>query len=141
MEKKEVKEVAPQVLQQTLGITTEQLMLVLNESKKPSQEEQHKQDKKIAAAKRQAEVDVALQEERKQIRLAKIANCSHKRRDGTCRAVFVPNGNYLLCQKCQGIVRPALVKGEPESHILGTMYDTRLFNELFQMTTNTMIGD
>jgi hypothetical protein len=45
--------------------------------------------------------------------------CSHLRKDGTARVVYVQNQNYLLCQKCQKVIRP---EKEPE-----------LFNRLFQL--------
>lgn len=145
-EKNESTAVAPQ---QALSLTAEQLLTLINESKKPTQEDQAIQAKKMAAKRRQVEQDVAVQQEITDNRLAQIANCSHLRRDGSCRAVFIKgNANrpgdygYLHCQKCHANIYPeqqlALM---PKSHILGAIYDTKMFNQLVQMASASNIGD
>jgi hypothetical protein len=54
-----------------------------------------------------------------ELKAARQNICTHLRKDGTARIVYVQNQNYLLCQKCRKIIRP---EKEPE-----------LFNELFQL--------
>jgi hypothetical protein len=63
--------------------------------------------------------------------------CNHKHKDGTTHLVHVqePVGpGYLICQKRQCIIRP----GKPMQNRRGdtAIYDTALFNQLFQ-TTNS----
>jgi hypothetical protein len=47
--------------------------------------------------------------------------CSHVRRDGTTTGVYVQDGNYILCQQCQKVIRPEL--------------EAPLFNRLLQLAT------
>jgi hypothetical protein len=58
--------------------------------------------------------------------------CSHSRAEnGSSTAVYVANGNYLICQVCQGKIRPyvpAEEQADPNS-----IYDTNLFNRMFQL--------
>ncbi len=141
----------PAVQSQTpLSLTTEQLLLLLNEAKKPTQEEQVIQAKQLAGKRRQAEQDKASQEEIRKQKLWQITNCTHLRKDGTSRAMFIkgnPNRpsdyGYLHCQKCHANIYPeqALANGAPKSHILGAIYNTQMFNRLFQMTATSQISD
>lgn len=80
----------------------------------PEQKAAAEQDKEMR--RQQAEL-VLMEAENK--RRAQEA-CSHMRRDGSTPSVYVQDGNYLICQHCQKIVRPEV---EPD-----------LFNKLFQLT-------
>jgi hypothetical protein len=145
------KQIDEQAVQPTtpLTLTTEQLMLLLNESKKPSAEEQVRIAKALANARRTAEATAAQQEEIRQNRLFQITNCSHIRGDGKTRAVFIKGQaqrvgdlGYLHCQKCHANIYPEqTLKHMPKSHILGAIYDTQLFNRLFQMATKSSVSD
>jgi hypothetical protein len=59
------------------------------------------------------------------------AACSHMRRDNTCSCVYVASGNYIIDQQCQAIIRPGTA---PEGYAGNDIYDTQLFNRLFQMS-------
>jgi RNA polymerase-binding transcription factor DksA len=50
------------------------------------------------------------------------AACGHMRRDGSTYVTYIQNGDYLICQKCQDVIRRA---DRPE-----------MFNRLFQLTQN-----
>lgn len=58
--------------------------------------------------------------------------CTHKhpaRDGGASHCVWIVDGNYILCQKCQVKIRPV---AEPEGYQGGDIYDVRLFNMLLQ---------
>ena len=123
--------------QAPLALTIEQLTTLIKEIKKPeppSELEQKKlkqaQDSRRQLASTHAEV---AESKRRQQKI-----CTHLRRDGTSRAVYVKQGNYLICQKCQAIVRPE--DAAKKSHV-NTIYDTNLFNRLFQMSATSNIID
>lgn len=62
---------------------------------------------------------------------AEQAACSHYRRDNSCSGVFISDGYYIICQQCQAKVRPGVAPDKDQS---GDIYDTNLFNRLFQST-------
>jgi hypothetical protein len=57
--------------------------------------------------------------------------CTHKHKKGETHCVFITDdlGGYIICQKCQAIIRPGV---EPAKNNVGAIYDTVLFNQLFQ---------
>lgn len=58
--------------------------------------------------------------------------CTHKhplRDGGGSHCVYIVDGNYILCQKCQGKIRP---EAAPEGYKGGDIYDVNLFNMLLQ---------
>jgi hypothetical protein len=55
--------------------------------------------------------------------------CSHTHARGQTHCVFIQDGNYILCQLCQAIVRP---DSPPSGYKGGDIFDTNLFNKLFQ---------
>jgi len=55
-------------------------------------------------------------------------SCTHRHATGESHCVFIVDGNYVLCQKCQGKIRPEDGKKADKTAI----YDTVLFNRLFQ---------
>jgi arginyl-tRNA synthetase len=62
--------------------------------------------------------------------------CSHMRRNGTTTGVYVANGNYIICQQEQCIIRPGVAPaGDPGNDI----YDTHLFNTLFQLAQDPTV--
>ena len=61
--------------------------------------------------------------------------CTHKHRRGDTHCVFITDdlGGYILCQKCQAVIRA----GEaPSKNDAGIIYNTALFNQLFQECTS-----
>lgn len=79
--------------------------------------------------------DLVLQEQanRKATQLA----CSHMRRDNTCSGVYVENGNYVICQQCQAIIRPGVAPTKDDDG--RSIYDTQLFNRMFQLSNSPAI--
>src|SRR5579863_171980 len=53
--------------------------------------------------------------------------CTHKHKQGATHCVYVTDdrGGYVLCQKCQAVVRPGPA---PVKNNIGAIYDTPLFN-------------
>jgi hypothetical protein len=49
--------------------------------------------------------------------------CSHLRKDGTARVVYIQNQDYLLCQKCQKIIRR-----EKEPDLFNRMFQSQMAN-------------
>lgn len=63
--------------------------------------------------------------------------CSHKHRDGQTHCVYIPDGNYILCQKCQVKIRP---EAEPKDYKGTDIYDVETFNEIFQTLNTELYG-
>lgn len=105
---------------ETVALLKEMLVTVLQEARKPADPTPEE-----AAAKEQ---DKAL---RKQTALLALNNqlakeaeqeaCIHQRRYGTTTAVYIQNGNYMICQQCQKKIYPDK--------------ETALFNKHFQLST------
>jgi|SRR5215469_1192208 len=55
--------------------------------------------------------------------------CTHKHQTGESHCVFIQDGNYILCQKCQAKVRPGVA---PQGYKGTDFFDTNKFNQLFQ---------
>lgn len=114
----------------------EQLKTVIEELRKPTVLEQQKLD-------REAKEILDKNQERKEngaALLIKIENqrltqsiCTHKHRDGNSHCVWVqekaPSPGYILCQKNQCKIRPGVA---PKDYKGLDIYDTQLFNRLFQ---------
>jgi hypothetical protein len=68
--------------------------------------------------------------------------CSHLRRDGSTRAVFVQDdlGGYMLCQGCQDRIRPELADAQRKLDAPNTNYNSDMFNRLFQAAQPSIIG-
>jgi RNA polymerase-binding transcription factor DksA len=85
-------------------LTFEQLKDLLIEAKKPVISDS---DKKKLENDQQTRLDnaaiITLERAKK---LQEQAMCGHIRRDGSSRTVYVENGNYLICQRCQDVIRP-----------------------------------
>lgn len=102
---------------------------VVAESKKPAPlTEQQLAEVHQANEMRLQQRDLVLQEQAN--KKASQNACSHMRRDNTCCAVYVQNGNYLICQACQALVRPEVPVEQRDQQ---SIYDTQLFNRLFQL--------
>jgi len=83
-----------------------------------------------------------LAERANKIAMQKICAHEHSRREGGgTHAVWVREENpsspgFILCQKCQGRVRPGELSTDPKTPAFmrdrGAIYDTEKFNQLFQ---------
>lgn len=126
--------------------SAEMLRSVIQELKKPTILEQRELDREAAEI-------MAKNEERKTNSLGikqqmadKALNqaiCSHTHRDGNSHCVFImekaPSPGYILCQKNQCKVRPGVKPSEGAD--FGAVYDTALFNKLFQqLPSQEMFG-
>ena len=121
------------------GLTIEQLTAIIAELRKPAlptEAQSKKLDQEQQMRQQTAETDAEVRAAN--ARAQKM--CTHVRRDGTARTVFVkPHGRYepigyLICQKCRAIIRPEHAK---RGSAIPTIYNNELFNRLFQMTSGT----
>lgn len=104
---------------------------VLTDAQKREIEDRQQERKENAEKERQRQKHV------KAVRRA----CTHHRRDGSCRAVYVKgcgdgplpdgtgSGNFFICQACQAIIRPGV---EPENYGGLDIFDDALFTRLWQ---------
>lgn len=128
--------------QQGMSLTTEQLQALITaavtaavvESKKPAPPtEREIADIQQAQDMRLQQRDLTLLEQANKAALQR--SCTHMRAypaTGTT-AVFVENGTYIICQQCQGIIRPGQA---PKDYVGADVYDTNLFNRLYQLCNN-----
>lgn len=95
--------------EKSTGIDADQLQQILStviaEVRKPPElTEEQQAAKKQDAEMRAQQALLALEAQR--VREREQAACLHQRRDGTTPAVYVADGNYMICQHCQKIIRP-----------------------------------
>jgi hypothetical protein len=107
---------------------TEEELATREEKKRKVQQEQEKR-------RRMATKHASILEAKKM----QQKTCTHLRRDGTSRAVYVKHGNYLICQKCNVLIRPT--EDQKNKSNINTIYDTNLFNRLFQMSVTSNVFD
>lgn len=98
--------VEKEVPQAPITFTADQLTAMLRELRKPpelTEEQQLHKQQEVAMRKQMAqEVD-----QRNRNRKLEQDMCTHMRvEDNSTRTVYVQNGNYLICQACQKIIRP-----------------------------------
>lgn len=98
----------------------------LRKPPEPTPEQQAAIESDKQTRKEQAQLALARMENERRERLA----CIHRRKDGTNNAVYVPNGHFMICQSCQAVIRPGTA---PEGDLGVDIYNTQLFNELFQL--------
>lgn len=110
-----------------------------NELEKLEMEEKREQ---LEARRAQIEQDQQTRRETAQQQIAIMENrramqglCTHKHRRGDTHCVFVNDelGGYVLCQKCQAVIRPGVA---PQKNDSGVIFDTVLFNRLLQECTS-----
>lgn len=113
----------------------ENLRTIVDELKKPTEIQQKELDRLDAEAKARQEERKANAGAQKQLIENKRFNqsvCSHKHRHGNTHCVLVQvqhQPDYILCQKNQCKIRPGKA---PEGYKGTDIYDTRLYNEIFQ---------
>lgn len=87
----------------------------------------------------QIESDKAMREETARLQRAKVdkvaadqAACVHRRKDRSTHCVYEYSGQYLICQGCQGIIKPEpRPTGDAAKETSHHIYNTRMFNEHF----------
>lgn len=111
------------------------LVAVLQEARKPA-------DPTEAQLAEIAQAQQMRKEQGELVRLT-IANrrreqeaCIHMRRDNTTTGVYIAGGNYIICQHCQGIIRPGVA---PEGYSGQDFYDTQLFNKLWTLSQDPTV--
>lgn len=123
----------------------EALKEIIDEIKKPTALEQKKLDEEAKAVadrnqeRKENAAGILAQIDQKR-QLQRI--CSHKHRDGHSHCVFVSgqgrHPDYILCQVCQGKIRFGVA---PENYNGDDIYDTNLYNRLFQeLPTNDLFS-
>lgn len=133
--------------------TIELIKTIAAELRKPTELEQeelneHKakrdaEKERIAQAQRDRKEGALLVKQQIAKREAEKKVCLHE--GGTPvhqYAVFVhdPLGGYILCQRCQMVVRPSEQRGHyPQDYHGSVTFDTALFNRLFQRTSDSGI--
>lgn len=91
----------------------------------PTDEEKRAIEQKQTDRKEQADLILADIEKKR----ADQKLCTHKHRNGVGHGVYIQDGNYILCQKCNVKVRP---EPAPRGYKGGDIYDTALFSRMFQ---------
>jgi hypothetical protein len=113
------------------------LSTVIAEAKKPTALEQAKLDaeaeEKMKAQQHRLEQAESIKAEMAQKAMEKRL-CSHKHSTGQSHGVYIQDGNYILCQKHQCKIRPGVA---PTNYQGSDIYDTALFNEVFQSLSQT----
>lgn len=130
-------DVVRQMMAEQARQNAEMLKEVIQELKKPTILEQKELDKeveKIRAANEERKANAAgILMKMQQDRFEK-ETCSHEHRNGVSHGVFIqekaPSPGYILCQACQGNIRPGSKPAENADP--RGVYSTALFNEMFQ---------
>lgn len=139
-------DVVRQMLAEQSRQNSEMLKEVIQELKKPTVLEQKEIDReieRIKAANEERRVNsLGIKQQMAEKRLNQQI-CSHKHQNGHTHCVFVmeraPSPGYILCQKNQCKIRPGSMPEEGAD--TGAIYDTALFNRLFQeLPTQEMFG-
>ena len=130
-------DVVKQMMMEMQKQNAENLSAIIQELKKPSVLEQKSIDAEIkrildANEERKTNSQGILQQRNDKEMTQAI--CSHKHSNGNSHCVLVqekpPGTGYILCQKNQCKVRPGVKPSKNAD--FGAVYDTGLFNQLFQ---------
>lgn len=105
-----------------VALTPEQLQevlrTVLQEARKPA--DLTPEQKAAEDTKKQHRKELALLvHQQNENRKIDQEMCTHLRRNGSTTGVYVQNGNYIICQACQKIIRPET--------------ETAMFNKIFYL--------
>lgn len=130
----------PEALQAMISAA---VVAAITESRKPNPPtEQEVAQLQMAQEHRAATAASVLAERENKIAMQKICVHEHSRREGGgTHAVWVREENpaspgFILCQKCQGRIRPGVFSTDQNSLACfrdrGAIYDTDKFNQLFQ---------
>jgi hypothetical protein len=124
-----------------LSLTFEQLKELLLEAKKPVVSDADKKKIEAAQEERKANAEIITLERAK--KLYEQQTCGHYRRDGSSRTVYVEHGNYLICQKCQDVIRPGAMLKDKNGKDTDQPDIARreLFNKHFAMTSRSQVFD
>lgn len=101
--------------------TQSQLLDLIKELRKPADLTEDQKAQKEAEIQGRKEL-ATLVHERAKLKKLEQDMCTHMRRNNTPLGVYVENGNFIICQGCQKIIRPE--------------EDVNLFNRLFVTCQN-----
>lgn len=119
------------------------MLSVIEEARRPVLTE--RQLREIEERQQERKENAEKERQRRKHVMAVRRACTHHRRDGSCRAVYVkgcgdPNlpdgtgsGHFFICQACQAIIRPG---AEPEKYDGMDIFDNALFTRLWQEAGN-----
>ena|ERR1017187_3853407 len=93
----------------------------VSEAKKPYISDEQKRNIADAQQARKEQAGLHRQMVEEKIRQQKL--CTHEHARGDTHGVYVQNGNYILCQKCQSVIRPET--------------DPQTFSKIFQKLHNS----
>jgi|ERR1035437_3474490 RNA polymerase-binding transcription factor DksA len=132
---------APTPATAPLALTFEQLKELLLEAKKPVMSDADK--KKLESDQLSRKENAQIIDQERQKKLYEQSVCGHTRRDGSSRTVYVENGNYLICQRCQDVIRPtSMLKDEFGKDTKEIDVKRReMFNKHFAMTNRNQMFD
>jgi hypothetical protein len=131
-----------EILADQARLNAELLRETIAEIKKPTQAEQRELDAtKLRVEQEQKERQALSKSLVEEIENKKTIQrlCSHEHRNGDTHAVYIQEKSgpgYFICQKNQCKIRPG---NAPEGYKGGDIYDTALFNRLFQKSANNDI--
>lgn len=92
--------------QAPITFTADQLTAMLRELRKPAEPTEDEKARKQGEIDRRRDL-AQLEHTKNDNRKMDQEMCPHTRfEDGSSRMVYIPNGNYLICQYCQFILRP-----------------------------------
>lgn len=138
--------VVQQMMAEMQKQNAENMSAIIQELKKPTVLEQKAIDaelKRILDANEERKTNAQGIKQQMAEKALTQAICSHTHRDGNSHGVYImekaPSPGYILCQKNQCKIRPGQKPTENADH--GAIYDTALFNRLFQqLPSQEMFG-
>lgn len=131
-----------EILADQARLNAEMLRETIAAIKAPTANEQHKLDADALRVEQEQKERKALAQsiiQEAENKKALQAICSHEHRNGDSHAVYVQERTgpgYFICQLNQCKIRPGVM---PEGYKGADIYNTALFNRLFQKTANTDI--
>lgn len=107
----------PMTTREAMGLFRE-MISELRKPAEPTEEEVLRKEQDLQMRKQQAQQMNKITANRKW----EQEHCTHRRSDGTNNTVFVQNGDYIICQSCQGkIKRAPSPLDEPDQFIYNEM--------------------
>jgi hypothetical protein len=88
-----------------IAMNEETLLKLVEAMRKPVKTEE--QIRAEEQAKKDRAIMGELLQQKEANRKAEQSACTHTRFNGTTCAVYIANGNYMLCQHCHKVIRPS----------------------------------
>jgi hypothetical protein len=133
-----------EILADQASQNADNLRTIVEELKKPTvleQKELNRLDRETKDRQEERKANSDAQKQKIENKRLNQQICSHKHRDGNSHCVLVQvqhQPDYILCQKNQCKIRPGKA---PDGYKGTDIYDTRLYNDIFQtLPGNEMFG-